>query len=1859
MTGRFRETVDFDPGPGTANLSSTENDAIYVAKYDASGAYQWAFQIGPNSSNHGFGIAIDGQGNVLVTGGFGGTADFDPGAGTAGLTSNGGRDIFVAKYSSAGAYLWAINMGGASNDRAFAINVDGSDNVLVSGNFQGTADFDPGSGTATLTAAGAFDSDIFVAKYSSSGAYQWAFSLGAIGSDQGGRAIAVDGSDNVLVTGDFYGTADFDPGVGTAILSSAGDSDAFVAKYSSSGAYLWAFSLGDAGFDRGQGVAVDGSDNVLVTGTFQGTVDFDPGAGTVNYTSAGWDGYLAKYSPAGTYLWAFPLGGTSSDDGNGIAVDGSDNVLVTGRFVNTVDFDPASGLADLTSAGSGDIFLAKYDDSGAYLWAISMGGASSDQGNGIVVDGSGNALVMGTFRIAADFDPGPGDATLSIFENDNNDDVFIAKYNAMGAYQWAGQIGFYSTSPKFIETNSVAADALHNSYITGYLRGGTADFDPGPGTVSLSATGDDIFVAKYDASGAYQWAFKLGGNSSERGRGIAVDGLGNVLVTGGFSGTVDFDPGPNTFSLTSIGLNDAFIAKYDASGAYQWAINMGGANVGVDGYGIAVDGSNNVLVTGSFTGTVDFDPGPGVVNLTSAGISDIFVAKYNPSGNLQWATKTGGADNDQGFAIALNSSGEVLVAGRSANESFVAKYDASGVNQWAFTMVGFGSAEGVAVDGSGNVLVTGDFDGTIDFDPGTGTANLTSSGSQDAFVAKYSGSGSYQWAFSIITAGVYSASGSGIAADISDKVFVTGWFSGTADFDPGLGTANLTSAGDYDIFVARYDALGNYLDAFSVGNTKEDRGKAIAMDGLGNPFVAGFFEKSADFDPQAGTTNLVSLNRSDGFLARYSYCTPSGDPTVFGDNVWNVYAWNAGGPSITGNAWNLNYAGYYEETNLNINTETRWNAAGAPSDASGYAGCAVGADNHSYSYKRKGFPQDVYSLSIDGHDDAAQLWINGTMVWEHDGCCDAHPNVWLGTLGANDEVEFRVTEGGGGSAAYLSFATPCPQGNIVYVNDDAPGANDGSSWTDAFTDLQDALALANSCPTVTQIWVAAGTYKPTSGTDRSISFTMINDVAIYGGFIGTETQLSERDWVANATILSGNIGGAGNADNSYRVIDNDFTAGDPLNSSAVLDGFTLQGAYADGSFPLNLGGGMWNSYASPTIRNCIFRNNYAVAGGGMFNANAAPTVVNCLFTENTVTAAGAGISNGGGSQLAKITNCTFYGNTGPNTINNQSNAVFTNCIVWGNDGGISGGVVNYSIVQGGYGGTGNLDADPLFVDPANGDFTLQDCSPAINSGYNSAVPPGITTDLNGDPRFYNNGPVDRGAFEYQPQNQVVLYVNKLASGNNDGTSWADAFTGLQDALALAAACFNVSEIWVAEGTYYPTAGADRTISFSMVNGVAIYGGFPDTGNPGMQDRDWTANPTILSGDIGTVGVNTDNSRRIIYNINLDNTAVLDGFTIRDAYNEVFFNGMQGGGMWNNLASPRILNCTFRNNHVSDHGGGVANDYSSPDFMNCLFVENSGTHGGAFRTQVGTPTLTNCTFFGNTASLGGAIAANLRSTNNILTNCILWGNGGETANFDGQTTISYSIVQGGYPGTGNLNVDPLFVDPAAGDFQLQPCSPAIDAGDNGANTTSEDLAGNPRVVDASGSATVDMGAYEFQGMRPNPAPVCQNITVQLGPDNTVTVLASQLNDGSTGCGPLSFLIDGQASLSFDCGGLGQHTATLTVTDAFGSQANCNATITVADDDNPCCAAPAAACKPFTAVLDAGGSATLTAGDVDGGSTYACGLQSIAASPNTFSCADAGPQTVTLTVTDVNNESSSCNAQVTVKDEMPPVARCRNR
>jgi hypothetical protein len=451
--------------------------------------------------------------------------------------------------------------------------------------------------------------------------------------------------------------------------------------------FNWAEHMGGDAEDKGVSQVIDPLGNILVTGYFTGTADFDPGPGIVNLTSNGmWDIFIQKLDPSGQLIWAVSMGGTGGDNGNSITVDGNGNIYVTGSFREIMDVDPGSGTYYL-QAGPATTFILKLDPDANLVWAKQMGAPDSPGyaiGCGITLDNNGNVITAGYFGYArVDFDPGPGVFYLV----PSGDDVFVQKLDPNGNFMWAKQIHGHG----FEEAYSVATDAAGNVYTTGCFTS-TADFNPDArATFNMTSLGShDIFIQKLTPGGNFVWAKQIGGTEMDFSYSVAITTDGNIYVTGSFRGTVDFDPGPGTFTLTSNGSDDSFILKLDADGNFIWAKQLGGANKDI-GYSVTTDGSGTVYSTGYFSTTVDFDPGPGSYLLTADGIySDIYVQKLDPNGNFTWAAGMGSAAADCGRAIAVNS--------------------------------------------AGHVYSTGNFGGTVDFNPGTGVFNLTSSGDQDIFI---------------------------------------------------------------------------------------------------------------------------------------------------------------------------------------------------------------------------------------------------------------------------------------------------------------------------------------------------------------------------------------------------------------------------------------------------------------------------------------------------------------------------------------------------------------------------------------------------------------------------------------------------------------------------------------------------------------------------------------------------------------------------------------------------------------------------------------------------------------------------------------------------------------------------------------------------------------------------------------------------------------------------------------------------------------------------------------------------------------------------------------------------------------------
>ena len=452
-------------------------------------------------------------------------------------------------------------------------------------------------------------------------------------------------------------------------------------------------------------------------------------------------------------------------------------------------------------------------------WAKKMGGNIGENSRSIAVDALGNVYTTGNFQGTVDFDPGPGTFNLNTY----GFSIFISKLDSSGNFIWAKRIGLTGTNT----SKSITLDAFGNVYITGWFEG-TVDFDPGIGTYYMTPNGlADIYISKFDSAGNFIWAKQMGGANYANGLSIALDLLGNIYTMGCFNGTSDFDPGVGIYNLTPVGNYDIFISKLDSSGNFIWAKSMGGINYD-EGCSFVIDGSGNVYTTGRFEGTADFDPGPGIYNLTSFStlFTDIFISKLDSLGNFVWAKQMGGTDYDIGYSIAL--------------------------------------------DALGNVYTTGSFEGTADFNPGVDTVNLTStSAGYNTFITKLDSAGNFIWAKQV--GGNLSCIGNTITIDTLGNVYTSGSFSGSSDFDPGIGVHELNSVGIVgatDIFISKLDSSGNFIWAKRMGGTMNDFGSAIYLNSSGTVYLTGNFGGTADFNPGPGLNCLTSNGYSDIFIIK-------------------------------------------------------------------------------------------------------------------------------------------------------------------------------------------------------------------------------------------------------------------------------------------------------------------------------------------------------------------------------------------------------------------------------------------------------------------------------------------------------------------------------------------------------------------------------------------------------------------------------------------------------------------------------------------------------------------------------------------------------------------------------------------------------------------------------------------------------------------------------------------------------------------------------------------------------------------------------------------------------------------------------
>jgi hypothetical protein len=454
--------------------------------------------------------------------------------------------------------------------------------------------------------------------------YQWVQTAGSSLPDEG-RAVAVDASDMIYVLGNFEDVIDLDPGTGTDLRASNGGTDLFLQKLDASGSLIWAITIGGSFDDSGNSITTDAQGNVYICGAFVDAVDMDPGAGTEIHTASGTslDAFVVKLDPSGTFLWAKSFGSTTWNDAiTAVATDDLSNVVISGYFRSSVDFNSGAGTDNHTSNGGDDVFITKLSAAGVYDWTVTFGGSGEDKSTALAISQPGDIHCTGFFDGTVDFDPsGPTDD----HQSNGGSDVFVQKLDAAGLFIWAQSFGGNSDD----KSNGVALDANNDVYLGGYFRL-TADMDPGAGTDSLSSNGVfDAFVSKLDASGDYLWSRSFGGTFDDEATGIAVDDDQNVYATGYFSSTVDFDPGPGVKEHSAVGASiDVFVVKLNSTGDYFLSEAFGGSAPNL-GNNVAIDNSGNIYIVGTYGGPADFDPTTAFDIHSNVGDDDAFVWKYN------------------------------------------------------------------------------------------------------------------------------------------------------------------------------------------------------------------------------------------------------------------------------------------------------------------------------------------------------------------------------------------------------------------------------------------------------------------------------------------------------------------------------------------------------------------------------------------------------------------------------------------------------------------------------------------------------------------------------------------------------------------------------------------------------------------------------------------------------------------------------------------------------------------------------------------------------------------------------------------------------------------------------------------------------------------------------------------------------------------------------------------------------------------------------------------------------------------------------------------------------------------------------
>ncbi len=897
-------SIDFPTTSGAWDTLRNNYDA-FVTKLDPTGSSLiYSTYLGGTSTDYGEDLALAEDLGVVVAG-YTFSDDFPVTAGAADTSHNDNRDVFVARLNTAGDALdWATYLGGSEHDIGYAVALDSSEQVYVTGVTE-SDDFPTTSGALDRSYGGGYHGDAFVARFNATATHlDWATYLGG-DDDDFGMDIAVDGSGHAYVTG--YTESDDFPATSGAFDQTRGQyyADAYVAKLSASGTALtYCTFLGGYGIDRGFAITVDGAGQAYVTGWTEAE-DFPT-------TPAAWDtiqdgsrdAFVTALNAAGSALVLSTfLGGQNEEQGYDITLDPAGKIYVTG-FTESDGFPTTADAVDNTYNGVADVFAARLSAAGSDLeYGTFLGGSHRDEANCIALDASGQIYLAGN-TFSEDF---PTTSGAFCDSNSGRWDVFAAKLGTGGEITFGSIEGTVSAAKGPIAGATVTAagatTAASTTNSSGYYL--IEDLPVGQYNITAAASGYashteeamvteddtvtvDFFLTAY-SGGSLVWSTYLGGTGDDYGYGLAVDGAGYVYLAGE-ANSIDF---PTTSGAWDTLRNnyDAFVTKLDPTGSSLiYSTYLGGTSTDY-GEDLALAEDLGVVVAG-YTFSDDFPVTAGAADTSHNDNRDVFVARLNTAGDaLDWATYLGGSEHDIGYAVALDSSEQVYVTGVTESDdfpttsgaldrsygggyhgdAFVARFNATATHlDWATYLGGDDDDFGmdIAVDGSGHAYVTG-YTESDDFPATSGAFDQTRGQYYaDAYVAKLSASGT-ALTYCTFLGGYGIDRGFAITVDGAGQAYVTGWTE-AEDFPTTPAAWDTIQDGSRDAFVTALNAAGSALVLSTfLGGQNEEQGYDITLDPAGKIYVTGFTE-SDGFPTTADAVDNTYNGVADVFAARLS-----------------------------------------------------------------------------------------------------------------------------------------------------------------------------------------------------------------------------------------------------------------------------------------------------------------------------------------------------------------------------------------------------------------------------------------------------------------------------------------------------------------------------------------------------------------------------------------------------------------------------------------------------------------------------------------------------------------------------------------------------------------------------------------------------------------------------------------------------------------------------------------------------------------------------------------------------------------------------------------------------------------------------